>query len=356
MARFEDRRGGFTLIEILVVIAVVGLLAALLLPAVQSAREAARRAKCLNQLRQIGLAVHNYHDGFGSLPPGRLLTYDPRYAGTNPPCTAPAVDKSFLLFLLPSIEQASLYNAINHDLTIFGLENTSIHAVVVSTYSCPSDPSAGVVRDLPAGVLVPYAPDPPGGRRSMVFTSYSACYGSYRVDAIPRTSNGCRVPGPLLTQVNGAINDVAPIGFASITDGLSHTLLVAEKSTTDAVRLGALLPGLASLQGWFVSGNWGDTLMTSFYPPNPYEKVAALAPDALLSSASSRHPGGFNALMGDGSARFLKETIQSWPFDPATGRPTGATKVAGGWWINLPPPGIWQSLATRSGGEVIGED
>ena len=355
MRQTPARRAGFTLVEILVVISIIALLIALLLPAIQSAREAARRARCSNNLRQIGLAIHGYHDTHDSLPPGRFLTHDPQFAGSDPPCTAPAVDKSFLLAILPDLEQSNLYDAINQGLTIFGPENTTIHRISVSSFACPSDPDSGSARMLPAGALAPYAPDPPGGRRSMVFTSYSACYGSFRVDAIPRPSNGCRVPGPVLAQADGAIGDVSPLGFAAISDGLSHTLFVAEKSTTEAGRLSSVYPALSMLHGWYVSGNWRDTLLTTFYPPNPYEKVAALAADALLSSASSLHPGGLNALMGDGSVRFIKDSIQTWPFDPATGIPSGATLDAAGAWTNLPAFGAWQALSSRSGGENIGE-
>lgn len=353
MTTTKAHRAGFTLIEILVVLSIVSLLVALLMPAAQAAREAARRARCSYNLRQIGLAIHNYHDTFGSLPPGRFLTYDPRFAGSNPPCTAPAVDKSFLLFLLPAMEQPAFYNAINQDLTIFGPENTTVHGVAVASFACPSDPEAGYPRDLAAGALEPYAPDPPGGRRRMVFTSYSGCHGSIRVDAIPRPSNGCRVAGPLRAQADGPIGDISPIDFAAIFDGLSHTLFVAEKSTTDAARLSVVYPALFALHGWYASGNWGDTLMTTFYPPNPYDQLPALAADALLTSGSSRHPGGLNALMGDGSVRFVKDSIQSWPFDPSTGAPAGARRDPGGWWTGLPKPGVWQALATRSGGDNV---
>ena len=189
----------------------------------------------------------------------------------------------------------------------------------------------------------------------MVFTSYSACYGSFYVNAIPRTSNHCQVPGALLAQANGAIGDVSPIGFAALSDGLSHTLAFAEKSATMKLRLGQVVPIQEARHGWYVSGNWGDTLMTTFYPPNAYEKVALGSPNALVNAASSQHPGGLNALMADGSVRFIKETIQTWPFEPITGNPVGASVGPGGAWINLPAPGVWQALATRSGGEVVGE-
>ena len=135
------RRRGFTLIELLVVIAIIAVLISLLLPAVQSAREAARRAQCVNNLKQIGLAMHNYHDTVGSFPPGGINGSD-SWAGTWWDWPA---------FILPQMEQAPLYNAIN-----FSLQNinqldanaandpqVTVWRSVISSYLCPSDPAAG---------------------------------------------------------------------------------------------------------------------------------------------------------------------------------------------------------------------
>mgnify|MGYP001607338520 CR=1 FL=1 len=134
---------GFTLIELLVVLGVITLLLGLLMPAVQSVREAGRRAQCWNNLKQIGLALHNYAETNGCLPMGRVPIHDPRFAGSNPPCTATYVDKSILVAILPQIEQAAVYNAVNHAHSIFAMENTTVHSQVVESYLCPTDSAAG---------------------------------------------------------------------------------------------------------------------------------------------------------------------------------------------------------------------
>ncbi len=343
-------RPAFTLIELLVAIAIIALLIGLLLPAVQSAREAARRAMCANNLKQFGLALHNYHDAFGSLPPGRIKTYDPRYAGSNPPCTSIIVDKSLEVSVLGFLEQTPIYHAINQSLTIIGGENSTVHAAALGVLACPSDPFAATVHDLNPGALTSYGvPDP----ARMVFTSYAGMIGSLPVIALPLPTTRCAVPGVLIGQCNGVFNDLSPIRFASVSDGLSNTLFMVERATTVIQEIGAVAPDYPLQHGWYITGNWGDTLATTLYPPNADERVARGAFAAWTTSGSSLHPGGLNVLFGDGSVRFVKDTIQSWPFDPVTGQPAGASKTALGAWVNLPAEGVWQALSTRAGGEVV---
>ena len=112
-------RRGLTLIELMVVVTIIGILFALLLPAVQAARESARRTQCTNNLKQVGLALLTYEGAIGRLPPGRMLTHDPRYAGSNPPCTSLMVEKSLFLDILPQLEQSAIYNSINQSLYVF---------------------------------------------------------------------------------------------------------------------------------------------------------------------------------------------------------------------------------------------
>jgi prepilin-type N-terminal cleavage/methylation domain-containing protein/prepilin-type processing-associated H-X9-DG protein len=345
------RPRGFTLIELLVVIGIVSLLLGLLVPAVQSAREAARRASCVSNLKQIGLATANYADVFQVFPPGRVLMYDPRFAGADPPCTSTQVDKGPLVSILPYLEQTSIYHAINQSTSIFSLENTTAFSYRVGIYACPSDPSASSVLVLAAGELTPMAPDPVGGTWQMVATSYAGSTGSLDVIGLSSFYPGCVVPGLVRTQSNGIFADVSPVRLADVTDGLSQTLLFSEKSITTFSR-GGPNPSEPAKHGWWVSGNLDDTLFSAFYAPNAYLRLSVFGDNARFRSASSLHPGGLNIVLGDGSVRFLKETIETWPAGVATGQPTGATLNPGGWWTNLPKAGVWQALATRSGGEV----
>ncbi len=160
----------------------------------------------------------------------------------------------------------------------------------------------------------------------------------------------------MIAQANGCFNDRSPYSLASITDGLSNTIVAAEKSTTTFKSLNDVDPVYFTRYGWYFMANWGDTLLTTFYPPNSFKRVSVGAVHAQVASASSLHPGGLNVLMGDGSVRFIKETIETWPYDPISGLPVGITRNVGGWWENVPPLGVWQALASRSGGEIISSD
>jgi prepilin-type N-terminal cleavage/methylation domain-containing protein/prepilin-type processing-associated H-X9-DG protein len=342
------KRPGFTLIETLVVISIVGLLVALLLPAVQAAREAARCVHCANNLKQIGLSIYQYEQINSCIPPGRIMTFDPRFAGPNPPCTSPIVDKSFLIMSLPFLEQPALYNAINQSLTIFGRENRTVHTFAIAVFACPSDPDSGKPRSCDNSVMIPFGLASPGELLNMVYTSYSGMAGSSAVNAIPRPSSHCVVPNQLSSQDDGVFHDVSPIRLSAITDGLGNTIFVVEKATTEFQQLDVVDPAIYRSTGWFIAGNFGDTLASAFYPPNMISKVALGAGKSHTMAGSSLHPGGINVLLGDGSVRFIKDSIQSWPFDPLTGIPLGARRNPGGWWESLPSRGVWQKLCTRS--------
>jgi len=349
----RPRARGFSLVELLVVIAIVGILCGLLLPAVQGAREAARRLRCVNNLKQIGLGLHGYETGLGSLPPGLIVAYDRRYSGPNPPCTSHLADKGVPILILPMIEQAHLYNAINHDLAILGRENRTAMSSSVSAYACPSDAGASGTRDATGPYLAALGLVDRDERLVMAFTSYSACHGSHFVEAIPKAEAGCRVPRHLDAQADGVFAGLVGRRLSEIRDGLSATLFVTEKDLGGLRSLDRMDPSSSSRHGWWITGNWGDTIMTTMYPPNMLDKVSRGAGSRHYHAASSSHPGGVNALFGDGSVRFVKDTISTWPYDPFTGAPRGATLDAGGWWKSLPTPGVWQALATRAGGEIL---
>jgi prepilin-type N-terminal cleavage/methylation domain-containing protein/prepilin-type processing-associated H-X9-DG protein len=342
------RRRAFTLIELLVVIAIIGVLVALLLPAVQAAREAARRVHCSNNLKQMGLAIHNYESAIGTLPLGCVVSRD---SGGNVVFQGWGASAR----ILPYLEAGAKFNACNFDVANEAPENLTAMAMGVATYLCPSDPNAST-RFIDDGVP----------RNNL---NYGFNRGSWYVwGGAPSTP---QPSAPFLA--NEAVR------LSALTDGLSATLLVAEVKTHTPYLLNCagLLYAPLGLQpvpspdadsgtigqysGCVGAGSefrpdsghseWEDANtsqagFTTAWTPNhktPGLYGGRVIPDVDLISireeaggptfaaitSRSYHPGGVNALMSDGSVRFIKSTV------------SGAT---------------WRALGTVSGGEVLSGD
>jgi prepilin-type N-terminal cleavage/methylation domain-containing protein/prepilin-type processing-associated H-X9-DG protein len=330
------QRAGFTLIELLVVIAIIAVLIALLLPAVQAAREAARRIQCVNNLKQIGLALHNYHSSLNSFPVGFLYAY----RGVLPNSSPSQYRWSALAQMTPFLEQANLYNALNFDFPIahqptssgalfwpYFPANTTAMATEVSLFLCPSDG----------------APPPAAGTGP---TNYAFCSGDGSGGGDATNANGAFILGPAQS-------------VASLRDGTSLTAAASEQllgiagpysQTTPTpvpvpwtramarVTAGPLTDAACALSGngWLLNkgsswwdGNYQNALYNHYLAPN------ATRPDCIVyhnpgwKAARSFHPGGVNVLYCDGHVVFAKDTVDLR---------------------------IWRAVATRAGGEVISAD
>jgi prepilin-type N-terminal cleavage/methylation domain-containing protein/prepilin-type processing-associated H-X9-DG protein len=357
----------FTLIELLVVIAIIAVLIALLLPAVQAAREAARRIQCVNNMKQIGLALHNYHQTNSCFPSGGLPTIN-----TNGTARPENGDFSALARMLSFLEQQALYNAANFgrslksDANGFAV-NSTVTSTRISAFLCPSCTPPAWIDTESANQGGPFTA--PGN-------NYFGSYGA----SIEWVAQPQRAGGP----PNGVFQVTGPaIGIQNITDGTSNTIAFGEWKTgsgtkamvtryTDIIFLGTLpsassrstagtevMPGLlaAGFQAWLTSCNqaavapysssysyvigetWvhglvAYTLGTTLLPPNaPYFNCSAGTPGVLDDpgsfNMSSFHPGGANMLMCDGSVHFLKNSVSQ--------------------------PIVW-ALGSRAYGEVLSSD
>ena len=317
---FRRHRGrGFTLIELLVVIAIIAVLIALLLPAVQQAREAARRVQCKNNLKQIGLAIHNYESSLRLFPPGRL--------GFPMVFSAQAQ-------LLPYMDGSSLYNLLDFNKApSFGTpsapmtQNEIAARTTISGYLCPSDFGQILGND--------FGP-----------TNYVACAG-----------NGTGTANSINTG-NGVMFSRSSVRFRDVTDGMTNTVcfseqtlgiggnpssvgasplnaegevleLVGATATTDA----ACVPGGGTWNGFrgakWLNGHYGDTIYNHYYGPNSKQfDCGNKSHNFGLTAARSRHEGGVHVLLCDGSVRFISESLDL---------------------------SIWRGLGSRAGGEILGE-
>jgi prepilin-type N-terminal cleavage/methylation domain-containing protein/prepilin-type processing-associated H-X9-DG protein len=392
-------RRGFTLIELLVVIAIIAVLIALLLPAVQAAREAARRAQCTNNLKQIGLALHNYNQSIGKFPQGKSesadqINYsDKAYAGWT--------EWSAQAEMLPYMEQTPVYNSINFAFcsgyNYGAYANVSASCAVINTFLCPSDtevdkggpPPATVTAVTGWGGNSTYGPNINSYRGSIGTTT--SIYGWN--NGVQGVGYACNQPDPLGLGT-GAATGYQPFstglfaywvcfGIQDVTDGTSNTIAFAESLVGDATNnssaygyhknntvmgasgamsgevpdasqvsyQGVIVPALNACTNTYKNGGgslsnqngnrwaWGgvaQTLFNTVAPPNsmPWNSCSDQcsgcgANDTEFSNAQSNHPGGVNVLMADGSARFIKNSIN---------------------------PLTWMQLGTRGNGEVLSSD
>jgi prepilin-type N-terminal cleavage/methylation domain-containing protein len=356
-------RRGFTLIELLVVIAIIAVLIALLLPAVQQAREAARRSQCQNNLKQLGLALHNYHDAF------QVFVYRSGGTAINAGNLYGNKDRlSGLVGLLPHLDQAPLYGQIASSLTINGTTFPAMGPVpwhsssanwvytpweaVIPGYSCPS-----------AGKHI--APSQYGVSGNMGTTSYMFCAGdSTKVRVKP--AEAYRLRGICGWQTRTKIKD--------ITDGASNTIIMGERRTPvssadighTVTTAGSKIP-LACLATYdknlrtYISGGtpvplagsrWSDGgsgfgSFTTILPPNSPSCMQNAGDDDGdgFYSAGSQHTGGCMVLLADGAVRFISENIDA-----------GNQSVSAGDTIKGHSPfGVWGALGTKAGKESVGE-
>ncbi len=364
----RNHRRGFTLIELLVVIAIIAVLIALLLPAVQAAREAARRAQCVNNLKQIGLALHNYHSTHDSFPMG--------VSRCGPLTTYEWDCWSVHSLLLANLEQVAIYNAINFSLGnngngSYGLfANRTVNNSTVSAFLCPSDPNAGTLKCLREA----------DGSLDTLDVSYVGSTGTTTVSANNRAPNDAS--GWATQGSTGLFWWYLCYKIRDVTDGTSNTIAFSEALVSNTPTNNGLAPtypgiclqgigganvgqmydanqspanilsGLnACNQSWqsgtgldhhrgifWEIGSLGMTLFNTIVPPSSTtykwgtcrgNPGGGYANDATFANATSLHTGGCNTLLADGSVRFIKSSINQY---------------------------TWWSLGTRSNGEVISAD
>jgi prepilin-type N-terminal cleavage/methylation domain-containing protein/prepilin-type processing-associated H-X9-DG protein len=319
------RRTGFTLIELLVVIAIIAVLIGLLLPAVQKVREAAARMSCSNNLKQLGLAAHNYHSTFSVLPPGvNLPGFNPPPAGVGP---APVANQTFnfLEALLPSLEQNNIYSKMNFQApnnlasptkwdSQYNVGNCDVAgapgSTPIKTFLCPSDPGIQQSTWTNKGILYTFGAN-----------SYGGCAGTIAFFTSSMTNDG-------IFYVNSKVS------LTAITDGTSNTILLGERMRKDPVYNTVYNDDFQNRSGWaWANSNAGfDYLFGTQVPINWVMPAGTTSDpgfvleDQRFNAFGSFHTAGANFCFADGSVRFLPDST---------------------------PLTVLQPLGTRAGGEVI---
>ena len=313
-------RNGFTLIELLVVIAIIAVLISLLLPAVQSAREAARRANCLNNFKQIGLALHNYHQAHGVFPPGYVSHFIPGTGGNTRLEVDTGPGWGWASQILPQLEQSNTYNSINFHISMVFPDNNTAQYTRITSFLCPSDvtPDKVPVRDRTNTNTI----------YNVGTSNYVGVYGIGEIGDAPGLGNGTFFRN-------------SRVGLNQISDGSSNTFVVGERShnlsyaTWTGRTIGGWLFTTASFEGG--TNKFSPSAEESFcmiLGPIEFDDANGLPrtpnyPAAHVEDYWSRHPGGVNFLFGDGSVRFIKNSISKQ---------------------------VYAALATRNGGEAISSD
>lgn len=346
--QFDSRRKivrrarGFTLVELLVVIAIIGILVGLLLPAVQAAREAARRMQCSNNLKQLGLAWHNYHDTFQAFP---FASTQRGLAdvGFNGNWTDPNDHRgvSWLRRILPFVEQGNIYNKMIPGSS--AVENLALVQTPISTFICPSDTHNGTANHrIDMGVFDPTGVAPPTGPYANTFvavTNYADSVGSnWKHGPVVRSAAGrnAGLSDALLfpNGAGGGVHDIWAIlrgkcslwitRIADITDGTSNTIIIGE-----------------TVSDWDICNWWYDSGCNGGTGGPPINYFGGVLPGETIAQAVnkgstryfsgfySRHTGGAQFAFGDGSVHFISDSVDQI---------------------------VWHGLHTISGGEVVSVD